>query len=118
MASPETFPVKEDHAKTAITGQPHLLAQVLHRRRAFAEARQDADLDGHPPFPGLAQSRLIQIPLKSLHRIGIVLHHQLIDQLTECPELPVLQPEVVGLAEGAWRKADSSGETFLLQTQT
>ena len=117
MAPPETLPVKENHAVTAITCQAHLGLQICCGGCSLAESSQDPDLDGKVPLPRLAQSRLIQIPLKAFHGIGIVLNHEFIDQLTEGPEFPVLQPEVVRLSERSRRQADPPGEAFLLKTK-
>ena len=88
------------------SGEAHLLLQDCHVGGAATEAGEDADLHGHAPAAGLDQRRLVEIALETLHRIGVVLHDQVVDQFAQGPELPVLQPVVVGEAEGAGREAD------------
>ena len=90
----------------ALGRQLHLLAQGVHRGGAGTEASQDADLHRNAPGARLDQGRLVQIPAVAGDRIGVVLHHQVVDQPAQGPELPVLQPLVVGEAEGAGREAD------------
>ena len=90
----------------AAGGQPCLLAQDVHVCGASAEARQNADLHRHAPAAGLHQGRLVEVVGEALHRIGVVLHHQLIDQFPQGPQLPVLEPMVVGKPEGAGGEAD------------
>ena len=56
-------------------GQLHFFGDGAHVRSARAEARQNADFDGHPPAMGLDQGRLVEIVSKTLHGEGVVLHH-------------------------------------------
>ena len=83
----------------------------------MTKARQDSDLDGKLPLPSLAQSRLVQIPLKTLYGIGVVLYNAFIDQLAESPQIPVLEPQVVRLPERPGGQADPTGQAVLLKTR-
>ena len=75
-------------------GQLPLFRQRRHVGGATAEARQHTDLHRNAPTTGLDQGRLIEIAGEALHRIGVVLHHQIIDQAPQGPQLPVLEPLV------------------------
>ena len=106
VGTPKALPIEVDHPMAALGRQLHLLAQGVHRGGAGAEASQDADLHRNAPGARLDQGRLVQVPAVTGDRIGVVLNHQVVDQAAEGPELPVLQPLVVGEAEGAGREAD------------
>ena len=114
MQAPQALPVKIDHPVAAAGGQLGFLGQGGHGRGAAAEARQDADLHRHAPAARLHQGRLVEVLLEPLQRVGVVLHHQVVDQLPQGPELPVLQPVVVGKAKGPGREADQGARALQL----
>ena len=118
ITAPQTFPVEIDHAVPPADGERCLLGQHIHRCGAASEAGQDADLHRHSPAACLDQRRLIQILGESRQGIGVVLNHQIIDQISQRPELPVLEPVVVGKAEGAGGKADHGAPRSIRRGET